>query len=94
MSTVNVNIRMDADLKKQAEELFEELGLNMTTAFNAFVRQSVREQRIPFMLSKNTAMLNEETMQAIEEIQKLKKDPNKKVYSSFSELLEEVKADV
>ena len=94
MSTVNVNIRMDADLKKQAEELFEELGLNMTTAFNAFARQSVREQRIPFMLSKNTAMVNEETMQAIEEIQKLKKDPNKKVYSSFSELLEKVKADV
>ena len=94
MSTVNVNIRMDADLKKQAEELFEELGLNMTTAFNAFVRQSVREQRIPFMLSKNISMVNEETMQAIEEVERLKNDPNKKVYSSFSELLEEVKADV
>jgi len=94
MATVNVNIRMDAELKKQAEELFEELGLNMTTAFNAFVRQSLREQRIPFMLSKNVNSLNEETMQAIEEVERLKKDANKKVYSSFSELLEEVKADV
>ena len=94
MASVNVNIRMDADLKKQAEELFEELGLNMTTAFNAFVRQSVREQRIPFMLSKNVISLNEETIQAIEEVERLKKDTNKKVYSSFAELLEEVKADV
>lgn len=53
MSTVNVTIRMDDELKKQAEILFSDLGLNMTTAFTVFVKQAVREQRIPFALSKD-----------------------------------------
>ena len=46
MATTNVTIRMDEGLKKQAEELFSDLGLNMTTAFVAFAKQAVREQRI------------------------------------------------
>ena len=54
MATTNITIRMDEELKKQAEELFSDLGLNMTTALTAFVKQSVREQKIPFMLSKKT----------------------------------------
>ena len=53
MKNVNVTLRVDEDLKKQAEALFSELGLNMTTAFNIFLRQSVREQQIPFQVSKN-----------------------------------------
>jgi DNA-damage-inducible protein J len=53
MSTVNVTIRMDDELKKQAEILFSDLGLNMTTAFTVFVKQAVREQRIPFTLTKD-----------------------------------------
>ena len=89
MATTNVTIRMDEELKKQAEELFADLGLNMTTAFTTFVKRAVREQRIPFIISREVP--NQETIKAIEEIQMLKKDPNKKTYSSFSELLEEVK---
>lgn len=53
MKNVNVTLRVDEDLKKQAEVLFSELGLNLTTAFNIFLRQSVREQQIPFRVSKN-----------------------------------------
>lgn len=53
MKNVNVTLRVDEDLKKQAEALFSELGLNLTTAFNIFLRQSVREQQIPFRISKN-----------------------------------------
>ena len=53
MKNVNVTLRVDEDLKKQADTLFSELGLNMTTAFNIFLRQSVREQQIPFKVSKN-----------------------------------------
>jgi DNA-damage-inducible protein J len=49
--TQNVNIRMDSELKKQAEELFNELGMNMSTAFTIFVRQSVRQRKIPFEIS-------------------------------------------
>lgn len=46
--SINVNIRMDEDLKKQAEQLFADLGMNMTTAINVFVRQSVNYGGIPF----------------------------------------------
>ena len=49
--TQNVTIRMDSDLKKQAEELFNELGMTMSTAFTIFVRQSVRQRKIPFEIS-------------------------------------------
>ena len=53
MKNVNVTLRVDEDLKKQAKTLFSELGLNLTTAFNIFLRQSVREQQIPFRVTKN-----------------------------------------
>ena len=53
MKNVNVTLRVDEDLKRQADTLFSELGLNLTTAFNIFLRQSVREQRIPFQITKN-----------------------------------------
>ncbi|MFZ7103593.1 MAG: type II toxin-antitoxin system RelB/DinJ family antitoxin [Peptococcaceae bacterium] len=46
-----VNIRIDDDLKEKADALFSELGLNMTTAFNIFVRQSVRQGGIPFEIT-------------------------------------------
>ncbi len=88
MATTNVTIRIDEELKKQAEDLFSDLGLNMTTAFISFIKQSVREQRIPFILSRNIP--NEETKLAIQEVEEMKKNPNKKAYSSFSELVEEV----
>ena len=53
MKNINVTLRVDEELKKQAEALLSELGLNLTTAFNIFLRQTVREQRIPFQVSKN-----------------------------------------
>lgn len=53
MSNINVTIRMDEDLKKQADTLFNDLGFSLSTAFNIFVRQAVREQSIPFVISKN-----------------------------------------
>lgn len=52
-STTNISIRMDSDLKAQADALFGELGMNLSTAFNIFVRQSLREGRIPFDISLN-----------------------------------------
>lgn len=63
MATTNISIRMDADLKAQAEALYGELGMNLTTAFNIFVRQSLREGGIPFRISTNVP--NRETMAAM-----------------------------
>ena len=47
---INVNIRMDRDLKERADILFNSMGLNMTTAINTFVRQCLREESIPFQI--------------------------------------------
>lgn len=54
MKSVNVTFRVDDDLKKQADSLFSELGMSLSTAFNIFLRQSVREQQLPFTVTKNT----------------------------------------
>ena len=50
---INVNIRMDSEIKEQADSLFSELGFNLTTAINAFVRQALRERAIPFYIRAN-----------------------------------------
>ena len=51
ITTTNISIRMDRSLKEEAEKLFSQLGMNLSTAFNIFVRQSLRERRIPFVIS-------------------------------------------
>jgi len=50
MSNASMNIRMDSEVKSQAQELFAQFGLDMTTAVNMFLRQSIRQQGIPFAL--------------------------------------------
>lgn len=50
MASTNLNIRMDKEIKDSAEEIFNELGLNMTTAINMFLRASIRVHGIPFDL--------------------------------------------
>ncbi len=51
MSTTNINIRVDSEIKSQAQEVFSSLGLDMTTAINIFLRQSIRQHGIPFPVS-------------------------------------------
>jgi addiction module RelB/DinJ family antitoxin len=51
METTNLNIRIDKDLKARADKVFNELGMNLTTAVTVFVRQAVREGKIPFEIS-------------------------------------------
>ena len=65
--TINLSIRMERELKEQAESLFSELGMNMTTAFTIFVRQSVRQGKIPFDITLNRP--NPETLAALREIE-------------------------
>ncbi len=63
--STNINIRMDKDVKNAAEKIFNELGLNMTTAINIFLRKAIQEQGIPFDVKLNIP--NETTLKAIEE---------------------------
>lgn len=53
-NTINVNIRVDEDLKKQTESLLADMGLNMTTAVNIFLRQVLRTGGIPFEITTRT----------------------------------------
>ena len=46
--TINVTIRLDREVKEQAERMFNDFGMNLSTAFNIFARQSLRQGRIPF----------------------------------------------
>ena len=88
-NTTNISIRMDSDLKAQAEALFNELGMNITTAFNIFVRQSLREGRIPFEISLNQP--NRETRAALMEADRIAKDSTAKGYSDLDELFHDLK---
>jgi len=62
--TINVTIRLDREIKEKAEELFGEFGMNLSTAFNVFARQAVRQGKIPFEIydpfysERNQARLN------------------------------------
>ena len=89
MAQTNINIRMDADLKKQFEDFCNDMGMTMTTAFTIFAKKAVREYRIPFEISGD--IRNKETRQAIEDARNgigLSKG-----FSSVEELMEDLNAD-
>jgi DNA-damage-inducible protein J len=50
MAQTNLTIRIDENIKQEAESLFNRIGLNVSTAINVFFRQAIREQSIPFEL--------------------------------------------
>ncbi|MCI2147866.1 DNA-damage-inducible protein J [Eubacterium pyruvativorans] len=84
MATTNLNIRTDKEIKEQAEQIFSDLGLNMTTAVNMFLRSTIRENGIPFDLKLEVP--NEVTTAAIEEGRRIASDPDVKGYTDISEL--------
>lgn len=49
--TTNLSIRIDRDLKEEADQVFSSLGMNLTTAITVFVRQAVRQKKIPFEIA-------------------------------------------
>ena len=88
MKNVNVTLRVDEDLKRQADALFSELGMNLTTAFNIFLRQSVREQQIPFRVTRNVP--NAVTLAAMDAAEKGEELYGP--YDSVSDLMEALNA--
>lgn len=84
MDIANLNIRTDKEVKVAAEKIFEELGLNMTTAVNIFLRQTIRENGIPFALKLNIP--NDVTVAAIEEGKRLAYDKSAKGYTNMDDL--------
>ncbi len=88
MATKIVTLRMDEQLKETSEKLFAELGLNMTTAITAFVKQAIREQRIPFDITLNVP--NMTTLAAIIESERLLSDPETKRFSTVEDLFKDL----
>ena len=92
MAKVSTSISIDADVKAQAQALFADFGLDLSTAINIFLRQSIRENCIPFNIQREVP--NADTVAAMKEAEEMAKNPSAyKRYSSFSDLLREVEAD-
>lgn len=92
MSKVSTNISLDADLKKSSQELFSDLGMDLSTAVTIFLKQSLRVQGLPFVVTREVP--NAETQAALDEYHEMKNNSAKyKRYSSFHDLLDEVDAD-
>lgn len=76
---VSTNINIDSELKKSAQELYSDLGLDLSTAVNLFLKQSLREQKIPFEIKRENG---EEGF-----LDTLKSFSNKTEYSSFADVI-------
>lgn len=88
MSKVSTSISIDSDVKAQAQTLFANFGLDLSTAINIFLRQSIRENAIPFVIQMEEP--NSDTIAAIKERDMMLSHPEQyKRYASFSDFMKE-----
>lgn len=87
MSTANLSFRVDAELKKAAESCLDEMGMNMSTAINIYLKQIVKCRAIPFVISASP-LPNAATLAAIEEGERIAHDSNVKGYHDMPGLIE------
>ncbi|MBR1567713.1 MAG: type II toxin-antitoxin system RelB/DinJ family antitoxin [Lachnospiraceae bacterium] len=89
---VSTNLSLDPELKKEAMDLFSDLGMDLSTAVSVFLKQAVRAQGFPFVISRDNP--NAETIAAMNEYYVMQDHPEQyKRYSSFKEGLAEVLED-
>ena len=84
MENTSLSIRTDKETKEKANEIFNELGLTMSTAVNMFLKATIRQHGIPFEL--NLEIPNEETLEAMREADGIARDESVKGYTSIEEL--------
>ena len=87
--TTNFSVRMDKQVKQESESLFKELGMNLTTAINVFLRQAIRSGGFPFSVKMEQP--NAETFLALRESDELLKSKTVKRYADVEEALRELK---
>ena len=93
MAKVATSITIDSEIKSQAQELLADLGLDLSTAVNIFLRQTIRENAIPFVISRDIP--NDDTAAAIDELEYMKRHPEKyKSYSNVEDMMEDILKDV
>ena len=85
----NMTFRIDSQVKAQMAAICEQLGISTSTAFNIFVRQSLREGGIPFEI--HTERPNKETIAAMLEAERIARDPSVKGYTDLDELFADLK---
>lgn len=90
MATVPTQIRIDEELKRQATTLFSQLGMDMSSAMNIFLKQCVLRGGLPFEVV--LPQYKPEVLAAMEEAKRLSKDPNAQKYDSFTEAMEDIDA--
>lgn len=92
MATTPTQIRIEENTKKQAVELLEGLGLNLSDAVNIFLKQVILRKGIPFEVTYPEEMFefSPEVIAAMKEAKQISRDPNTKRYRSFSEALEDL----
>ena len=88
MATVPTQVRIDENLKKQATELFSQLGIDMSSAMNIFLKQCVMRGGLPFEVV--IPQYKPEVIEAMEEAKRISKDQNAKRYTSFYDALEDL----
>lgn len=88
MATIPTQIRIDEELKKQAVELFGQLGIDMSSAMNMFLRQCVLRGGLPFNVE--LPKYKSEVLEAMEEAKQISKDPNVKGYTDLKEIFQEL----
>ena len=86
--TSNYTIRLDTELRKEAEALFADLGMSLATAFQIFLKQAIQEQGLPFPVKKKQP--NKVTLAAMKEALEVAESPDAKTYSSASEMMEDI----
>ena len=90
--TGTLNIRIEPDLKKEAEETLNELGMNIAEAITVFLKQVVLTDSIPFMIKK--PKYTEEMIEAIQEAKEIAKNPDKyKTYKNVADIMEDISKD-
>lgn len=91
MANTTITMRIDEKVKADLQELMADLGLDMSTFFTLAAKQAIREQGIPFYVSREIP--NEETMEAFKEVEALKKDPSiGKTYKDVDKMMEDLLA--
>ena len=90
-NAINMSFRVDRDLKEQADALFKNLGMNTSVALNMFLTQSVREGRIPFMVTMQSPEPSQELKEALKELNYAEKHPEKyKGYHNINNFIEDM----
>ena len=92
MPTIPTQIRIDSDIKKDATQLFSQLGLDMSSAVNLFLHQCLLHGGLPFAVE--VPQYGERTLAAMEEAKRISRDPDVKGYTSMEELKAALESDV